>query len=124
MALLKEAYEEVDQLLASSLPSTIVTSFKPAANSLENDFIRDTDENLAASHTWPKPDNNYGSLLMPHDGYHQRSVTLNDGSEHGGGEDEPLLPSSQQREEKREKLNKLALNGKLSLSLIAKERPC
>lgn len=108
MALLREAYIEVDELLASSLPSTIVTSFKPAANSLESDFIRGIDE---GQHTWPKPDNNYGSLLLPHDGYHQRTVTLNDGSEHGMGEDEPLLPSSQQREEKREKLNKLALNG-------------
>ncbi|KAJ9109796.1 hypothetical protein QFC20_003212 [Naganishia adeliensis] len=112
MALLKEAYTEVDELLASSLPSTIVTSFKPAANSLESDYIRGNDEDLTSSHTWPKPDNNYGSLLMPHDGYHQRTVTLNDAPDQGTGEDEPLLPNSQQREEKREKLNKLALNGK------------
>lgn len=112
MALLKEAYTEVDELLASSLPSTIVTSFKPAANSLEPDFLRGNDEDLTSSHTWPKPDTNYGSLLTPHDGYHQGSITLNDGPDHGAGEDVPLLPNSQQREEKREKLNKLALNGK------------
>lgn len=123
MALLKEAYTEVDELLASSLPSTIVTSFKPAANSLESDFIRGNDEDLTSSHTWPKPDNNYGSLLMPHDGYHQRTVTLNDAPDQGTGEDDPLLPNSQQREEKREKLNKLALNGK-SLRFVNTEKRC
>ncbi|KAI5452684.1 hypothetical protein NCC49_000433 [Naganishia albida] len=118
MALLKEAYTEVDELLASSLPSTIVTSFKPAANSLEPDFLRGNDEDLTSSHTWPKPDTNYGSLLTPHDGYRQGSVTLNNGPDHGAGEDEPLLPNSQQREEKREKLNKLALNVNFAINII------
>lgn len=116
MALLKEAYEEVDALLASSLPSTIVTSFKPAAHTLESAFLGDADEDLAASRDWRKRDVAYGTLLTPNIEPVQRNVSLNDGSNEQAGEDEPLLPSSQQKEEKREKLAKFALNGKTNLN--------
>lgn len=112
MASLKEAYEEVDALLASSLPSTIVTSFKPAAHTLESAFLGDADEDLAASRDWRKRDVAYGTLLTPNVEHVSRSVSLDDGSNEQAGEDEPLLPNSQQKEEKREKLAKFALNGK------------
>jgi hypothetical protein len=113
MELLREAYREVDELLASSLPSTIVTSFKPAANSLESAFLTDGDEDLSIPRDWRKPDATYGTLLSPNNGRDQRDVSLNDRPDDQAGEDEPLLPNSQQREEKREKLAKLALNGEI-----------
>lgn len=111
MNLLREAYSEVDELLASSLPSTIVTSFKPAANSLESAFLADGDEDSSLPRDWRKPDVTYGTLLSPSNGRDQRDVSLNDRSDEQAGEDEPLLPNSQQKEEKREKLAKFALNG-------------
>lgn len=116
MELLREAYKEVDELLASSLPSKIVTSFKPAPHSLESAFSADGDEDQAISRDWRKPDpTTYGALLTPNGERDPRNVSLNDGREDQAGEEEPLLPNSQQREEKREKLAKLALNGEPKL---------
>ncbi|KAJ9113832.1 hypothetical protein QFC19_000025 [Naganishia cerealis] len=111
MASLKESYEEVDALLASNLPSTIVTSFTAGASSYGG-TVGEIDEDPTAAHGWTKQsDHYYGALLAPHEAGHGGG---NQSDNRQVGEDEPLLPTSQQKEEKREKVAKLALNGELT----------
>ncbi|KAJ9116973.1 hypothetical protein QFC22_004631 [Naganishia vaughanmartiniae] len=115
MAALKESYEEVDALLASSLPTAIVTSFKPAVSSFGG-FIGELDEDFMATREFSKrSDRTYGSSLTPSEA-RRRAASGSEDSQ--VGEDEPLLPNSQQREEKRERVAKLALNVNFAINMI------
>jgi hypothetical protein len=108
MAALKAAYEEVDALLASSLPTAIVTSFKPAVSAYGG-ALGDMEEEFMATRAFSKQsDRQAGLLSLPRDTRHGAESERGDEQ---AREDEPLLPSSQQKEEKREKIAKLALNG-------------
>ncbi len=101
MALLKEHYTEVDGLLSGELPSTIAQSFRPPARPsfhghLSSGMDEDYEENLNHTPTWIRRSSAW-KVRKP----------SNVGE---GNENESLLPTSDERDAKRKKLAKLALN--------------
>ncbi|KAJ9101768.1 hypothetical protein QFC21_003107 [Naganishia friedmannii] len=115
MAALKEAYEEVDALLASSLPSAIVTSFKPAASAYGG-LLGEIEQDFMTTRAFSKQsDRQAGLLSIPRETGGRAENEREDGQ---AREDEPLLPNSQQREEKRERVAKLALNVNFTINII------
>lgn len=125
MSRIRDHYQEVDELLASALPSTIAEAFR--ANQVTHEAADEDEE-----YSFPQRGRRNGSETAPVIIIQNPSGSV---SEHkpmrgqsrdrsksrarsdcrvsvGLDEDEPLLPASQEREEKREKRNALALNGK------------
>ena len=124
MSRIRDHYQEVDELLASALPSTIAEAFRQNQITLqaadEEDFslpqrgrgngskappiiiVQKSSESVSESNTKRRQSRDRSRSRARSE--QVMSVDL--------AEDEPLLPASQEREEKREKRNALALNGK------------
>lgn len=125
MGNVQEMYIEVDELLNSALPSTIATSFRGTKNNNENQVTeigRATGEGSGIQNgngvnppsrdeaiDWldAKAGKGVDGRSASRD---QAEVDLGDEDE-GNGEEDALLPASQERAEKREARNRLALNG-------------
>lgn len=104
LARIRDQYQEVDQILSSALPSTIATSFLSHYTRNNGNGGNDIGANLA-------------ELKRERDSRTKRHVRTD--SDQGAtvdlgefGEQEPLLPHLNDLEEKREKRNRLMLNGK------------
>jgi hypothetical protein len=124
MSRIRDHYQEVDELLASALPSTIAEAFRPnqvtVQSADEADFSFPQRGRVHSSASAPvmilqKPPGSR-SEVKPETGPSQDQSRSRAATERiepvDLAEDEPLLPASQEREEKREKRNSLALNGR------------
>ncbi|KAG7563059.1 hypothetical protein FFLO_01491 [Filobasidium floriforme] len=127
MSRIRDHYQEVDELLSSALPSTIAEAFRP--NQIT---VRVEDD---ADYTFPQRGRGHSApviIVQKHSGSVSEVKTKRGNSRDRSrsrarseriepidlAEDEPLLPASQEREEKREKRNSLALNVNFGVNII------
>lgn len=117
LALLHEHYDEVDTLLSGELPSTIAQSFKqPTQRPSYTRMIIDLEDDAAGQGGTP-PWIRRGSAWKV-----KKPTERTDENE-----EDPLLPQSEARDAKRERIAKLALNGMsvyYLLKLICSSQHC
>jgi hypothetical protein len=121
MSRIRDQYQEVDELLSSALPSAIAEAFR------QNQIREDAAIAADSATTRGRTDSSASQAIASNNGEvgsSSRKSLRNLSRERSrsrartqtsapvdSGEDEPLLPASQEREEKREQRNALALNG-------------
>ncbi len=115
MALLRDHYTEVDALLSGELPSTIANSFQPTKSytRLVNDLEEEVNPNVNTIPRWLRRGSAWN---MPRTGRREREARRI-GNGHGNGDVDPEagertgLLSAEEKEERRDRLARLALNG-------------
>lgn len=127
MSRIRDHYQEVDELLSSALPSTIAEAFRP--NQITVRVEDDADHSFpqrGRGHSAPviivqKPFGSVSEVKSKRGNSRDRSRSRARSERIEPidlAEDEPLLPASQEREEKREKRNSLALNVNFGVNII------
>ena len=127
MSRIRDHYQEVDELLSSALPSTIAEAFRP--NQITVRVEDDADYSFpqrGRGHSAPviivqKSSGSVSEVKAKRGNSRDRSrsrARLERIEPIDLAEDEPLLPASQEREEKREKRNSLALNVNFGVNII------
>ena len=134
MSRIRDQYQEVDELLSSALPSAIAEAFRQ--NQIREDAAVAADSTStrgrtgsSASQAIVSDNGDVSSSRRKSQRCQSRERSSSRARANGSaqvdlGEDEPLLPASQEREEKREQRNALALNGQSAPHFSQKQTSC
>lgn len=119
LATLKGHYEEVDELLASSVPQNIATSFRPPKSKMTRSSSR---HSVSSRHSIGSRRGQDGPDHTLSNGYSIQDAA--EGGDGNGADEETALLGDdddngmQERQDKRDRLNKLALDINFAINLL------